>query len=95
MNIFTIFDKLKDTFRFWVSVMSCQRFSSSPFHTQDTVTKSCISQAKTRGAVTWGSYFSSLGWQYFPAQVSVDLDFWIFVTFSKIRKKGIIVGGKS
>jgi hypothetical protein len=54
--VFTFFDKLKETFKFCY-LLPCQRPSPSPLYKQDTVTKSCMSQVTTRGAVTWQVLF--------------------------------------
>ncbi len=42
-----------------------------------------------------GPIFPTEGGRIFSAQVSFDLDFWIFGAFCGKSKKGIIVGGQS
>jgi hypothetical protein len=49
-NIFTIFDKLKETFKFWASGCRVKGpLPPPPPRTQDTVTKSCLRQVRTGG----------------------------------------------
>jgi hypothetical protein len=56
-NIFTFFDKFKETFKFWASSCQVKGLSSSPLCTQDTVTKSCVRQVRTGGVVIWQVLF--------------------------------------
>jgi hypothetical protein len=73
------------------------RALSTPFRTQDTVTKSCMHQVRAGGGggVTWQALFSSLGWQDFHSSGLIIPGFSDFCYFSEISQKGIIVGGKS
>ncbi len=69
----------------------------SPPRIQDTVMKSCVARSELReeSRDMAGPIFPTWGGRISTAQVSYDLDFWIFRTFCGISQKGIIVGGKS
>jgi hypothetical protein len=61
-NIFTFFDKLKETFKFWASGCHVKGPLHPPLRTQDTLRKSCVHQVRTGGRGCYGRfYFSSLG----------------------------------
>jgi hypothetical protein len=52
-----LFDKLKETFKFWANCCHVKGSLPPLLHTQDGVTKSCVRKVKTRGAVTWQIIF--------------------------------------
>ncbi len=58
MNIFT-FLEIKGTFNLWANAchVKCPLAPPRPHRTQDTITKSCMSQVKNRWAVTWQVLF--------------------------------------
>ncbi len=88
-NIFPFFVKLKETFKFWASSCQVKGPSSSPLCTQDTVTKSCVRQVRTGGAMIWQVLFFLPRVAGFPQPRSHMT--WIFGTFCRKSKKIIIV----
>jgi hypothetical protein len=79
-NIFTLFDEIKETFKFWATGYHVKGPLPPP-STQDTVKKSCVPQVKTGGGVIWHVLFFLPRVAEFPRPDLIwpgFLYFWLF-----------------
>ncbi len=91
-NIFSFFDILKRTFKFWASDCHVKGPLPPPPKHEVLLGRAACARSELGGAWHGRSYFSYLGWQDFHGPCLI----WHgFVYFWYLSQKGIIVGGKS